>query len=88
MPRQNKGRRGGFVKVDKHRKQLNTSDLSARQAPEGFFRVISIAGKRDVWLEGTFNTFLEAKKSADDKCGNDVVCYIHSSGPRVIYIAR
>jgi hypothetical protein len=50
--------------------------------------VISIAGKRDVWLEGTFNTFLEAKKSADDKCGNDVVCYIHSSGPRVIYIAR
>ena len=88
MPIQNRGRRGGFVKVDNVRTQLNSSDLSARQAPEGFFRVISIEDNRDVWLEGTFNTFLEAKKLADDKCGNDVVCYIHSSGPRVIYIAR
>tara|TARA_R110000824_G_scaffold273762_1_gene462410 strand:- start:25 stop:291 length:267 start_codon:yes stop_codon:yes gene_type:complete len=88
MPRQSKSRRGGFVKVNNTRKQLTSSDLRSREAPQGLFRVISITNNKEVWLEGTFNTFLEAKKIADDKCGDGVVCYIHGSGPRVIYIAR
>jgi hypothetical protein len=88
MPRQSNARRGGFTKVNSLRKQLNSSDLRSREAPEGLFRVISVTGNKDVWLEGTFKVFLEAKKVADDICGDGVVCYIHGSGPRVIYIAR
>jgi|11_taG_2_1085331.scaffolds.fasta_scaffold122887_2 hypothetical protein len=88
MPRQNKNRRGGFVKVDNTRKHLKASDLRSREAPQGSFRVISITDNKDVWLEGTHSTFLEAKKIADDTCGGGVVCYVHGNGPRVLYIAR
>jgi hypothetical protein len=55
--------------------------------------VISIARvgfsyNQEVWIEGTFSSFPEAKKIADDKAVDGVVCYIHGHGPRVIYIAR
>ena len=85
MPKRSKYRRGGFVTT--LRKQLQVGDLMSREAPEGLFRVVSIKGK-EVWIEGTFTSFPEAKKVADDKAVDGVVCYIHGSGPRVIYIAR
>tara|TARA_R100000306_G_scaffold54834_1_gene52438 strand:- start:533 stop:790 length:258 start_codon:yes stop_codon:yes gene_type:complete len=85
MPKRSKYRRGGFVTT--LRKQLQVGDLMSREAPEGLFRVVSIKGK-EVWIEGTFATFLEAKKIADDKAVDGVVCYMHGHGPRVLYIAR
>ena len=85
MTKRSKYRKGGFVSTS--RKQLQVGDHRSREAPEGLFRVVSIQGK-DVWLEGTFASFPEAKKVADDKAVDGVVCYIHGSGPRVIYIAR
>ena len=85
MPKRSKYRRGGFVTT--LRKQLQAGDLMSREAPEGLFRVVSIKGK-EVWIEGTFATFLEAKKIADDKAVDGVVCYMHGHGPRVLYIAR
>ena len=85
MPKRSKYRRGGFVTT--LRKQLQVGDLMSREAPEGLFRVVSIKGK-EVWIEGTFATFLEAKKIADDKAVDGGVCYMHGHGPRVLYIAR
>ena len=87
-------RKGWFTKsAAAARKQLLVNDLRGREAPEGQFRVISIARvgfsyNQEVWIEGTLDTFLDAKKVADDKSGDNVVCYIHGNGPRVIYIAR
>ena len=88
MPRQNKNRKGGFTKVYKaNRQRLDNGDLMSREAPTGLFRVISIKDQ-EVWIEGTFSIFLDAKKIADDKAVDGVECYIHGSGPRVIYRAR
>lgn len=93
MPKNNK-RKGGFVKKNTtERTQLLVNDLTGRTAPEGQYRVISIAKvgfsyNQEVWIEGTFSSFPEAKKVADDKAVDGVVCYIHGSGPRVIYRAR
>tara|TARA_R100000152_G_C6763565_1_gene188007 strand:+ start:612 stop:890 length:279 start_codon:yes stop_codon:yes gene_type:complete len=92
MPKKN-NRKGGFVKSAVQRIQLKNNDLTGRSAPEGLFRVVSINKKtqtapQQVWIEGTYGTFLDAKKVADDKCGGGVVCYIHGNGPRVLYIAR
>ena len=72
--------RGGLIKL----KRTNIID---RQAPEGFFRVISIRNQ-EVWEEGTFSNFLEAKKIANDKAIDGVSCYVHGNSPRVLYIAR
>ena len=85
MPKRSRRRRGGFVATS--RKQLQVGDHRSREAPEGLFRVVSIKAN-EVWIEGTFATFLDAKKIADDKAVDGVVCYIHGSGPRVIYRAR
>jgi len=93
MPKRT-NRKGGFTKSSAPpRKQLLVNDLTGRTAPEGQYRVISIARvgfsyNQEVWLEGTFTSFPEAKKVADDKAGDGVVCYIHGSGPRVLYRAR
>ena len=87
MPRQIRNRRGGFVKTNPQRKQLKATDLRGREAPEGLFRVISIRDK-EVWREGTFSDFSEAKKIADDKAIDGVSCYVHGNSPRVLYIAR
>ena len=87
-------RKGGFTKsTGSARKQLLVNDLTGRTAPEGQYRVISIARvgfsyNQEVWIEGTFTSFPEAKKGADDKAIDGVVCYIHGSGPRVLYRAR
>ena len=87
-------RKGGFSKsTSSKRKQLPVNDLTGRTAPEGQYRVISIAKvgfsyNQEVWIEGTFSSFPEAKKVADDKAVDGVVCYIHGSGPRVLYRAR
>ena len=85
MPKRSRRRRGGFVATS--RKQLQVGDHRSREAPEGLFRVVSIKAN-EVWIEGTFATFLDDKKIADDKAVDGVVCYIHGSGPRVIYRAR
>ena len=83
-------RKGGFTKsAAAARKQLLVNDLRGREAPEGQFRVISIARvgfsfNQEVWIEGTFDTFLDAKKVADDKSGDYVVCYFLGNGPREI----
>ena len=93
MPKSHR-RKGGFVKnTPTKRKQLLVNDLTGRTAPEGQYRVISIARvgfsyNQEVWIEGTFSSFPEAKKVADDKAVDGVVCYIHGSGPRVLYRAR
>tara|TARA_R110002020_G_scaffold189524_4_gene388734 strand:- start:1259 stop:1540 length:282 start_codon:yes stop_codon:yes gene_type:complete len=93
MPKSH-NRKGGFVKKNStERKQLLVNDLTGRTAPEGQYRVISIARvgfsyNQEVWIEGTFTSFPEAKKIADDKAVDGVVCYIHGSGPRVLYRAR
>ena len=93
MPKSHR-RKGGFVKnTPTKRKQLLVNDLTGRTAPEGQYRVISIARvgfsyNQEVWIEGTFTSFPEAKKVADDKAIDGVVCYIHGSGPRVLYRAR
>ena len=93
MPKRT-NRKGGFSKfTPPKRKQLLVSDLPGRTAPDGQYRVISIARvgfsyNQEVWIEGTFSSFPEAKKIADDKAVDGVVCYIHGHGPRVIYIAR
>ena len=87
MPKQIRNRRGGFVKTNPQRKQLKSNDLIGREAPEGFFRVISIRNQ-EVWEEGTFSNFLEAKKIANDKAIDGVSCYVHGNSPRVLYIAR
>ena len=93
MPKKS-NRKGGFSKnTQPNRKQLLVNDLMGREAPKGKFTVISIARigfsyNQEVWLEGTFNTFLEAKQIADSKCGDGVICYIHGNGPRVLYRAR
>ena len=93
MPKKTK-RKGGFSKATLlKRKQLFVNDLTGRTAPEGQYRVISIArdelnSNQDVWIEGTFTSFPEAKEVADDKAVDGVVCYIHGSGPRVIYKVR
>ena len=93
MPKSHR-RKGGFVKnTPTKRKQLLVNDLPGRTAPEGQYRVISIARvgfsyNQEVWIEGTFSSFPEAKKVADDKAVDGVVCYIHGSGPRVLYRAR
>ena len=85
MPKQI--RNGGFIKTNPQRKQLKSNDLIGREAPEGFFRVISIRNQ-EVWEEGTFSNFLEAKKIANDKAIDGVSCYVHGNSPRVLYIAR
>ena len=93
MPKRT-NRKGGFTKsAALTRKQLLVNDLTGRTAPEGHFRVISIARvgysyNQEVWIEGTFTLFTDAKKVADDKAVDGVVCYIHGSGPRVLYRAR
>ena len=93
MPKRT-NRKGGFSKTTPpKRKQLFVNDLTGRTAPEGQYRVISIASnelnsKQEVWVEGTFTSFPEAKEVADDKAVDGVVCYIHGSGPRVIYRVR
>ena len=93
MPKRT-NRKGGFSKATPpERKQLFVNDLTGRTAPEGQYRVISIArdgfnSTQEVWIEGTFTSFTEAKKVAGDKAVNGVVCYIHGSGPRVIYKVR
>jgi len=93
MPKRT-NRKGGFSKVaPSRRKQLLVNDLIGRTAPEGQYRVISITrlgfnDAQEVWLEGTFTSFTEARKIADDKAIDGVVCYIHGSGPRVIYRVR
>ena len=93
MPKRT-NRKGGFTKSSAAtRKQLLVNDLTGRTAPEGQYRVISIARvgfsyNQEVWIEGTFTSFPEAKKVADDKAIDGVVCYIHGSGPRVLYRAR
>jgi len=93
MPRRTK-RKGGFARATSpKRKQLFVNDLIGRTAPDGQYRVISIArdelnSNQDVWIEGTFTSFPEAKEVADDKAVDGVVCYIHGSGPRVIYKVR
>ena len=87
MPRQIRNRKGGFIKTNPQRKQLKSNDLMSREAPEGSFRVISIRNQ-EVWIEGTFSSFLEAKKIANDKAKDGVSCYVHGNGPRVMYIAR
>ena len=93
MPKNTK-RKGGFSRTAlPKRKKLFVNDLTARTAPEGQYRVISIAtakgdSNQEVWVEGTFTSFPEAKKVADDKAVDGVVCYIHGSGPRVIYKVR
>ena len=87
MPKQIRNRRGGFVKTNPKRKKLKSNDLIGREAPEGFFRVISIRNK-EVWIEGTFSNFPEAKKVADDTAKDGISCYVHGNSPRVMYIAR
>ena len=87
MPRQIRNRKGGFIKTNPQRKQLKSTDLMSREAPEGLFRVISIRDQ-EVWIEGTFSDFSEAKKVAEDKAIDGVSCYVHGNGPRVMYIAR
>ena len=93
MPKRT-NRKGGFTKsAASTRKQLLVNDLTGRTAPDGQYRVISIARvgfsyNQEVWIEGTFTSFPEAKKVADDKAVDGVVCYIHGSGPRVLYRAR
>ena len=49
---------------------------------------VGFSYNQEVWIEGTFASFPEAKKVADDKAVDGVVCYIHGSGPRVLYRAR
>jgi len=87
MPRQIRNRKGGFIKTNPQRKQLKSTDLMSREAPEGLFRVISIRDQ-EVWIEGTFPDFSEAKKVANDKAKDGVSCYVHGHSPRVMYIAR
>lgn len=91
MPKRT-NRKGGFTKSSVPlRKQLMVNDLIGRTAPEGQYRVISITKadfSQEVWVEGTFPSFPEARNVANDKAGDGVVCYIHGSGPRVIYRAR
>ena len=93
MPKRT-NRKGGFSKAaPAKRKRLFANDLIGRTAPEGLYRVISIIrlgvnNNQEVWIEGTFSSFPEAKKVADDKAVDGVVCYIHGSGPRVIYKVR
>ena len=93
MPKRT-NRKGGFSKAaPSKRNQLFVNDLTGRTAPEGQYRVVSITRfgsnhTQEVWVEGTFVSFPEAKKIADDKAVDGVVCYIHGSGPRVIYKVR
>jgi len=93
MPKRT-NRKGGFTKSSVPlRKQLIDNDLTGRTAPEGQYRVISITQaafnySQEVWVEGTFPSFPEARDVANDKAGDGVVCYIHGSGPRVLYRAR
>jgi hypothetical protein len=73
--------KGGLIKV-----QLKASDIVARQAPEGYYRVIGVDNhSQSVWVEGTYQDFKSAKMIVDNKASDSVQYYVHSDSNRILY---
>ena len=73
--------RGGLIKT-----KLKASDIEARKAPEGQYRVIGVSNNPlSVWVEGTYTDFKSAKLVVDNQASEVVKYYVHSDSNRILY---
>ena len=73
--------RGGLIKT-----KLKASDIEARKAPEGQYRVIGVSNNPlSVWVEGTYTDFKSAKLVVDKQASEVVKYYVHSDSNRILY---
>ena len=73
--------RGGLIKT-----KLKASDIEARKAPEGQYRVIGVSNNPlSVWGEGTYTDFKSAKLVVDKQASEVVKYYVHSDSNRILY---
>ena len=76
-----KRNRGGLIKTN-----IKTSDIEARKAPDGQYRVIGVSSNPlSVWVEGTYTDFKSAKLVVDKQASDEVKYYVHSDSNRILY---